>query len=168
MSRYSRTSALVLQESSAGRHEAFRRLPAAIQVLDLVRRRGTREVPDPATTDVSDSVGRPRREINRRVGSEHFPLAARAHLATPLDDIVHRLDRPVFVDGRASSRADVDDREEELPRPGVVRRDELIRESLVALPRLRGFAADDLHASTAGRKQRRAFGAYASAPRTRV
>src|SRR5436309_745443 len=76
--------------------------------------------------------------------------------------------RLVRMERRAPSGWDVDHGDEELRRSVVVRADDLIREALIALQRLRVFAVHDLHASPAVRKEWGSFGVSVSTARTRV
>src|SRR5207245_5863233 len=140
------------ERSTAGHHEAFVPLPTPIEIFDLIRRRVAGHIPETSLADIPDSVRRAGREVDRRVGPQDLVFPPRRHLAAALEDVVHRLDRAVLVDRRAPSGADVDHGDEELPRPDVVRADDLIRETLVALQRLRVFAVHDLHASPVVRK----------------
>src|SRR2546425_5679746 len=142
--------------------------PALVQLLDLVRRRVAREVPQARAADVSNPVRAAGGKVHRRVGTEDFRLAAGGDLPTALDNEVHRLDRAVLVDRRAPARADVDEGDHELPRADRARADQLVGEGLVPLQSLRGLAAHDLHGPNAGRNGGGPFGGSHEAVRTNV
>src|SRR6266571_2528087 len=137
------------RRSAARHHEALVLAPALVQLLDLVRRRVAREVPQAGAADVPDPVRAAGGEVHGRVGTEDLRLAAGGHLAAALDDEVHRLDRAVLVDRRAAARADVDEGDHELPRADRARADQLVGEALVPLQGLGGLAVDDLHGPNA-------------------
>src|SRR5207237_10502288 len=99
----------------------------------------------------------PRAEGHRGVGAEDFLLVPGKDLAAALEDVVHRFDRAVFVRTRAPSRPNLDHGDDELARPDVRRRVELIGKAPVPLERLRLLAWHDLHSPAPVSTGRRAL-----------
>src|SRR3990170_4201254 len=146
--------------SAARRHELRMLLPGLVELLDLVWRGVAGEVTEPFPADVANPVRAARRKVHGCVGSEHARLPARRHLASSLEDVVHRFDGAMLVDRRRAARPDVDHGDHELARPDIVRADDLVRAALVAFQGLRRLAMHDLHGSTPLRKVRWAFGVF--------
>src|SRR2546427_2627882 len=75
--------------------------PALVQLLDLVRRRVAREVPQARAADVSNPVRAAGGKVHLRVGPGDFRLAAGGDLPTGLDAEAQRPHPAALLDRRA-------------------------------------------------------------------